>query len=120
MDAKVRVPAAERQVMQEAAAGLPGFLLGWEANSGAGGSDGALRSRQALGGCSIVGLLGRLLGWVLSSSSLSLADVRMSPVFFYGSVSGFEGRAPIKLSMMHGNGRLGPGRQWTPGMLGVW
>lgn len=38
--------------------------------------------------------------------------------FFYGSVSGFEGRAPIKLSMMHGNGRLGPGRQWTPGHVG--
>lgn len=61
---------------------------------------------------------GGLLGWVLSSSSLSLADVRMSPVFFYGSVSGFEGRAPIKLSMMPGNGRLGPGRQWTPGHVG--
>lgn len=50
MDAKVRVPAAERQVMQEAAAGPPGILLGWEANSGAGGSVRTGRSRQALGG----------------------------------------------------------------------
>lgn len=28
VDAKVRVPAAERQVMQEAAAGLPGIFVG--------------------------------------------------------------------------------------------